>query len=179
MDNIIQAGKALLDENSFNNSKLKVWQIQAKRVVEQQYDGEVASEFNRIFSSGMVIRAHSTPGDLYRETYRPRIQRGIDFLESLQSVDLPQPAAEEPAPSSPSQSITVKGGTVVFGDHATVNNITVKEVLSALEKDIEDNAPENESKSKALSALRSFTSNETVSAIVSQTLGAFLAHSIR
>jgi hypothetical protein len=127
----------------------------------------------------MVIRQHSTASDFYRETYKPRILRAVEFLESLQAVKLPNRVNEEPTQTTNPQSIIVRGGTVVFGNNATVNNITVKEVLAALEKDIEENAPTSENKNKALTALKSLTSNETVSAIVSQTLGAFLAHSIK
>src|SRR4051812_25523268 len=73
MDNLINSGKLLLDESNFAKPKMKIWQIQCRRMLASLYDDEIAKEFSKALDRGAVI----------------------------------------------------------FGDNATVNNITAKEVLSA------------------------------------------------
>jgi|GEM_PF-6392205 len=177
MENLINSGKILLEESNFAKPKMKIWQLQCERTLTSLYDEEIAKEFSRNLSGGAVIR-HGM--NLYREIYRPRIQNAVTFLEVLSATDLPQVTATKGSdPHSSPQTMTISGGTVIFGDNATVNNITVREVLSALEKEIESKSPEGESKRKALNAIKSLTSNETVANIVGQTLGAFLSHTIK
>ncbi len=173
---LIQSGKELLTEANFNKSKMKVWQIQGKRALEQAYDEEIGQEFDRIFGGGMVIRPHM---NFYQEHYRPQIQRAVEFLESLLTAELPERPAKAPAPPSSPQSIQVKGGTVIVGNNNTFTNVTVKDMLVALEKDVEKRLPEGAEKRGALAAIKNLTTNETVAAVVGQTLGAFLTHAVK
>lgn len=175
IDNLIHTGTLLLDERNFAKPKMKIWQIQCERSLAQLYDDEISKEFGHMLTGGAVIRRGM---NLYLEIYRPRIQSAITFLESIKSTEMPAKADEAVIPTGP-QTMTIHGGTVVFGDNATVNNITVKEVLSALEKEIEVKTPDGQNKSKALSALKNVTSNETIANIVGQTLGAFLSQTIK
>jgi hypothetical protein len=176
MENLINSGKLLLEENNFAKPRMKIWQIQCERTLVSLYDHEIAKEFGQTLSGGAVIR-HGM--NLYAEVYKPRIKNAVIFLESLLTTDLPQAVASVPSANSSPQTMTISGGTVIFGDNATVNNITVKEVLSALQKEIENKSPEGESKNKALDAVKNITSNETIANIVGQTLGAFLSHTIK
>lgn len=173
---LIDSGKELLTESNFNKSKMTVWQIQGKRVLASVYDEEIAREFSSLLGGGMVITRSAPESYYYNHTYRPRIQRAIELLESLQATELPkQPAKPATAPATP-QSISVQNGTVVFGNNNTVSNVTVKDMLETLQNEIQATVPESEEKRGALSALKALTSNETVNTVIGQTLGAFLAH---
>ena len=96
MDELIMTGEGLLDESQFNTSKLKLWQIHGARVLESGYDSEIANEFEKIISRSAVIRMGSSDQQMFYDTYRPKIQKGLDFLKSLQTMSIAKKLSIEP-----------------------------------------------------------------------------------
>ena len=180
MEDLIQAGESLLDEGNFSKGKLKIWQIQSRRTLATEYDSEIADEFDRTLNPSGVIRGGMGDSALYNELYRPKIVRAVDFLQSLHGSTVPKvPATEPTQPAAPPTNITVRNGTVIIGNNNTATNVTIKSVLEALAKEIDAKSEPGENKNAALSALKSITTNKTVATVVGQTLGAFLAHSVK
>lgn len=176
---LIEGGKQLLQEENFNSSKLKVWSLQVKRNLQSLYDDEVADDFDRTVNGGAVIHMGATASQLYHDTYRPKIQRAVEYLESLLAMEIPKQVPKPDKTNAASHRITVShGGNVMVGDHNTVNlnNVTMGDILTTLESEVRSKVADGPEKHGALSAIKTLTSNETFNTVVSQTLGTFLAH---
>jgi len=76
-------------------------------------------------------------------------------------------------------NISVSGGTVVLGDGNKITQVSVKELVEALEGEIEEKVVEGEERKSVLRGLKEITTNETFAAVAGTVIGEVLRRMTR
>jgi hypothetical protein len=131
------------------------------------------------------LRIKTRPG--YDQTDEEYYQMDLDTVSvqlasAIENIELSlpmKPPESQPTPAKASDKITIIAQSATFGDnnHVTVSNtLTLASVLEVVEREIAQKVEKPEERGRLLKALKEFTSNPTVTAILNQALPSVLKH---
>ena len=172
---------ALKDLASSNTPQFKQWSQITHAILEKKLGKKGADDFPQ---SHDFWPNHFGPWS--DEELKETLLKGLDDAEAylsglIQEIEL----LGEDTPSTSTQvseqpknarygNIAVSGGTVILGDGNKLTQVAVKELVEALEAEIEEKVPEGEEKKNILHSLKEITTNETFASVAGTVIGEIL-----
>lgn len=111
------------------------------------------------------------------EAYLKGVIEEIELLGEDTPAVLPQ--VSEQLKSTKYGNITVSGGTVILGDGNRITQVAVKELVKALEEEIQEKVPEGDRKQNVLHSLKEITTNETFASVAGTVIGEILRRVVK
>lgn len=177
VDHLIQSAEELKNV-AYDSPRVDLWKRRVKDFVKKTFGFEFLEIFEKSIRWGVV--AMQGQG---QSLHLQAMDKAIDFLESLKHEPIPT----SPMPENPNNqinsnkksehkisSISISGGTVIMGDGNTLTQISVKDLIEVLEKEIKEKVPESEERNNVLSNLYKITTNPTFASVSGSFLGEVL-----
>lgn len=172
---------ALRNLASADTPQFKQWDQLTHAILEKKLGKKKADDFPSLHEFWP-----NHMGPWHDEELKESLLRGLDNAEAylkglIQEIELlgednsPSPAQmSEKLKNTRYGNITVSGGTVILGDGNRITQVAVKELVKALEEEIEEKVPEGEEKKNILHSLKEITTNETFAAVAGTVIGEIL-----
>jgi len=156
-----------------------LWEERAKNFVRENYGARREEILDSALFFGQMIEDDYHARRLHEEA----MDKAIEFLEALKGE--PRVVAQrpqEPAATAHSSrtrdarygNITISGGTVVFGDGNSIHQVTVKQLVEALQKEVQEKVPESEEKRTVLKTLKQLATSETFTSVAGSMISEIL-----
>jgi outer membrane protein OmpA-like peptidoglycan-associated protein len=178
LDDLIQEAEKV-KSGAWDSPLKKIFAAKAVRYIENNFGTEYAQVLSSALRMG-VVRSGQQSWNQAQHT--EKMQGVIDVLAQLKDEEALEPSRHSKALTEKSVSNTtyhVNGENVQFGnDNTVIKNITITNVVEALEKEIAK-LPESKEKTKVLEGFRALTQNETFANLTGSALGVLLGNIVR
>lgn len=167
--------------SSAKNPLFEKWQQLTKAILERRLGKKKSDDFP---SFSEFWPNHMGPW--YEEELKESLLEGLASAEAyllglIDEIDLlgeekssPMETKGGPTKNQSFRDITVSGGTLILGDGNKITQVAVRELVKALEEEIEEKVVNSEEKTDVLTSLKKITTNETFASVSGVFLGEVL-----